>query len=411
MMTISSRIRGWVFVWLSITLFVCSPTSAQLKVALATDKRSYEYGESITTTCTVTNNADTAVTIWQPWQGPLTGTTFDGVPIDWIILPTSIPYTYASHASRTWALKLDMTQLGLPNKQGTHTIVCYYSGDTIFGKDSVTIEQPVFYGGQVMVTFSISMPATQIQSLRDSMHASVATSQTIGQTVIERWNTSGFILDSLVAKYSGDSRLLSIQADRSISPPTTVAQINRKPVFVWHSPISVAVSSGIPFTFKVSAYDPEGEPVTFTWKRDGVVVKSGADTSYTTTFIGPYGEPHNVVCIAADPEGLQDSVVFLFTITDIQDEKSPIPGEFSLMQNYPNPFNPSTTIRYELPTAADVSLRIYNTLGQLVAILVNAHKQAGDYEVQWTANVPSGIYFYRLQAGDFVETKKMILLR
>ena len=220
-MTISLRTARWIFVSSVLTLFVCSPTSGQLKVALATDKRAYGYGESITVTCTVTNNADTAVTIWQPWQGPLTRTTFDSVPIDWILLPTSITYTYASHASRTWALKLDMTQLGLPNKQGTHTIVCYYSGDTIFGKDSLTIEQPIFYGGQVEVSFSIAMPTAQIQALRDSMHASIVTSQSYGQTVIERWNTSGFILDSLVAKYSGDGRLQSIQAYRMISGPTT----------------------------------------------------------------------------------------------------------------------------------------------------------------------------------------------
>ena len=191
----------------------------------------------------------------------------------------------------------------------------------------------------------------------------------------------------------------------------TLAQTNRPPVFISHPGGDFPViSSGIPFTFKVSAYDPEGEPVTFTWKRDGLVLKSGADTFYTTTFIGPYGEPHNVVCIAADPEGLQDSVVFLFTITDIYEQPA-IPGEFSLMQNYPNPFNPSTSIRYELPMVTSVSLRIFNTLGQEIAVVVNERKVAGYYQVTWNATVPSGIYFYRLQAGEFVETKKMILLR
>jgi hypothetical protein len=84
---------------------------------------------------------------------------------------------------------------------------------------------------------------------------------------------------------------------------------------------------------------------------------------------------------------------------------------FLLAQNYPNPFNPSSTIRYDLPKSANVSLNIYNTLGQLVATLVNEHKVAGSYQVQWNANVPSGIYFYRLQAGQYVETKKAILLK
>jgi flagellar hook assembly protein FlgD len=84
---------------------------------------------------------------------------------------------------------------------------------------------------------------------------------------------------------------------------------------------------------------------------------------------------------------------------------------FALEQNYPNPFNPSTTIPYELPKATFVSLKIYNTLGQLVVTLVDAQKEAGYHQVQWKPDVPSGIYFYRLQAGEFIGTKKMILLR
>ena len=85
---------------------------------------------------------------------------------------------------------------------------------------------------------------------------------------------------------------------------------------------------------------------------------------------------------------------------------------FCLRQNYPNPFNPSTTICYELPRAATVSLKIFNMLGQLVETLVDQHKVAGSYQVQWNAsNVPSGIYFYRLQAGEYVEMKKMVFLK
>lgn len=99
-------------------------------------------------------------------------------------------------------------------------------------------------------------------------------------------------------------------------------------------------------------------------------------------------------------------------LTGVPEPKiSYIPTQLSLSQNYPNPFNPSTTIAYSLPRAAFVSLRIFNTLGQEIAMLVNQQKVAGYYQVQWNANVPSGIYFYRLQAGEFVETKKMILMK
>jgi hypothetical protein len=92
-------------------------------------------------------------------------------------------------------------------------------------------------------------------------------------------------------------------------------------------------------------------------------------------------------------------------------EQGAIPKVYTLMQNYPNPFNPTTTIRYDLPKSANVSLKVYNILGQLVATLVDERKEAGHYQVRWNANVASGIYFYRLQAEEFVQTKKMILLK
>jgi hypothetical protein len=98
-------------------------------------------------------------------------------------------------------------------------------------------------------------------------------------------------------------------------------------------------------------------------------------------------------------------------LTDVEQNKPEMSTAFRLEPNYPNPFNPSTTIRYEIPKSANVSLKIFNMLGQEIAALVNERKDAGSYSIHWNANVPSGIYFYRLQAGEFMETKKMILLR
>lgn len=89
-----------------------------------------------------------------------------------------------------------------------------------------------------------------------------------------------------------------------------------------------------------------------------------------------------------------------------------LPKEFALSQNYPNPFNPTTTIKYDLPKESHVTLTMYNILGQEVITLVNEDLKAGYQSVQWNAgNVASGVYFYRLQAGDFVQTKKLLLLR
>ncbi len=86
--------------------------------------------------------------------------------------------------------------------------------------------------------------------------------------------------------------------------------------------------------------------------------------------------------------------------------------EFSLSQNYPNPFNPETEIGYELPQRTRVQIRVYDILGNEIETLVNEEKPAGTYELTWNAaKLPSGVYFYQLQARDFVQTKKMILLR
>lgn len=94
------------------------------------------------------------------------------------------------------------------------------------------------------------------------------------------------------------------------------------------------------------------------------------------------------------------------------DVSSPIPSRISLMQNYPNPFNPSTTIEYALPNSGRVSLKIYDPLGQEVATLVNEEMNPGTHQVKWDAiGMPSGVYFYRLQAGDFVASKKLLLLK
>jgi hypothetical protein len=85
---------------------------------------------------------------------------------------------------------------------------------------------------------------------------------------------------------------------------------------------------------------------------------------------------------------------------------------YSLEQNYPNPFNPSTTIKYGLKEKGNVKLTLLNLLGEEIAILVNEEQDKGYHKVELNAqNLPSGVYFYQLKAGNFIDTKKMILLR
>ena len=93
-------------------------------------------------------------------------------------------------------------------------------------------------------------------------------------------------------------------------------------------------------------------------------------------------------------------------------ENDLVPTEFVLYQNYPNPFNPNTKISWQSPVGSHQTLKIYNLLGSEVATLVDEYKPAGTYEVEFNAaKYTSGVYFYRLQAGSFAETKKMILIK
>ena len=83
-----------------------------------------------------------------------------------------------------------------------------------------------------------------------------------------------------------------------------------------------------------------------------------------------------------------------------------------MSQNYPNPFNPSTKLKYSVPQTSRVQIKVYDVLGNEVATLVNEEKPAGVYEANWNAaNLSSGVYFYQIKAGNYVETKKMILMK
>ena len=89
-----------------------------------------------------------------------------------------------------------------------------------------------------------------------------------------------------------------------------------------------------------------------------------------------------------------------------------VPAGWSLLQNYPNPFNPTTAIEFSIPKSEFVTLKVYNTLGEKVATLVSDRLTVGSYSYQWDAsNLASGVYLYRLQAGDYIETRRMILMR
>ena len=117
---------------------------------------------------------------------------------------------------------------------------------------------------------------------------------------------------------------------------------------------------------------------------------------------------------------LQDRLRYLSglpTAVDGTGDENELPSEYTLGQNYPNPFNPSTVIGYDLPSRSDVRIDIYNVLGQSVRTLVSEAQSAGKHTAEWDGrdanghSVASGVYLYRLQAGGFVQTKKMVLAK
>jgi hypothetical protein len=118
---------------------------------------------------------------------------------------------------------------------------------------------------------------------------------------------------------------------------------------------------------------------------------------------GGFDEQNNVV---AEVE------VFDFTpqVTSVNEET--VPSDFLLYQNYPNPFNPTTNLKFSLPKEANVSLKIYNTLGEEVAFLINQVMSAGNHIIEFNGSkLSSGIYFYKIDAGGFIQTKKMLLIK
>jgi len=139
------------------------------------------------------------------------------------------------------------------------------------------------------------------------------------------------------------------------------------------------------------------------------------DSQYVYFKIG-VGQGANHLASVTDMKALLNAPDSVLTAVP-PDQPSSLPQEFSLGQNYPNPFNPSTTISYTVPERSKVTLAVYNVIGQKVTTLVNEIKPVGSYSVTWDgadaagAEVASGIYFYRLTAGEIVRTRKMLLLK
>lgn len=129
-------------------------------------------------------------------------------------------------------------------------------------------------------------------------------------------------------------------------------------------------------------------------------------------FVQPFTAPLDTWSTKEDKTGQIETFPVGYNPTDIQELSTGIPSKFTLDQNYPNPFNPTTKIKFSIPADENVSLKVFNVLGQEVATLVNQQMKAGSYSFDWNAaSLSSGVYFYRIEAGSFNQTRKMMLLK
>jgi hypothetical protein len=182
-----------------------------------------------------------------------------------------------------------------------------------------------------------------------------------------------------------------------------------------------AVNTGLTDTY-VNALAASGTNL-FAGTFGGVFLSTNNGTSWTQVNTGLTSS--SVLALAFSPNGAVGTNLFAGTdgrgiwkrplsemITSAEELSTDLPAQFLLDQNHPNPFNPSTTIRYSLPRRARMTLSVWNTLGQQIAVLHNGEQDAGYYELRFDGSgLSSGVYFYRIQAGEFVQTRKLLLQR
>lgn len=140
----------------------------------------------------------------------------------------------------------------------------------------------------------------------------------------------------------------------------------------------------------------------------------GGDSAPDNSDIDGNAGPDSLINLASitpdtNGDGIPDPTII---ITSARENINILPKDFALHQNYPNPFNPTTVISYQIPLAGMVNLRVFDILGKEISLLVNEDKHPGYYRVTFDASkFASGVYYYKIQAGDFISVKKMVLVK
>jgi sugar lactone lactonase YvrE len=181
--------------------------------------------------------------------------------------------------------------------------------------------------------------------------------------------------------------------------------------------VTTVISTSLSY-FDGLAIDSSGNIYVSSWGNNAVYRYDNAFSLPAELISGGHSGPADIFCnqtdnILAIPNYYSNLVDFiLITPVHVDEPYGQAASVFSLRQNYPNPFNPATIIRYSIPHSSQVQIKVYDILGNEIETLVNEEKSAGTYELTWNAaNLSSGVYFYQLKAGSYLQTKKMILLR
>lgn len=190
-----------------------------------------------------------------------------------------------------------------------------------------------------------------------------------------------------------------------IAPPPGEKGVTTKPVFLWNASSGAGpIKYRVQLNFADSCFSPpygDTSGITEPMVQFGVELVKEMTIFWRVNASNEYGTS-------------EWSPLWSFTTgpSAVSERGEAMPTEFRLNQNYPNPFNPSTAIRYALPKTVHVKLTIFDPLGKEIETLVSNTQMAGEYEIQWNpSHLTSGVYLYRLQAGKFVEMRKMVLLR
>jgi len=268
------------------------------------------------------------------------------------------------------------------------------------------------YWNVTLVGPQATTDAPYSSDFKRGMHLRRSSQNKVNNAIVLGWPT-GILIDGMTTSEDAENNITYVKnsivagsSKNSLDTASTNGQLDISAWFSNNSSQVMAATSDVMLTSPFDLNNPNCLP------KPGSPALSGGGTppddgffDPTATYIGAFGAVDWTFGWARfNPDS--STVGVREVVNNI------VPVDFALSQNYPNPFNPSTKVRFSLPNGANVKLAVYNILGQQVEVLANGFKNTGTYELTWDAsNLPSGVYIYRLEAGNIVISKKMMLLK